>query len=72
MAAESLASGADVGAVVLACGYYDEPHLARALRRYVGRTAGQLRSGLGGAIALSSVDGERPSSRESAHQRTTS
>ncbi|MET0495971.1 MAG: AraC family transcriptional regulator, partial [Actinoplanes sp.] len=33
-------------------GYFDEPHLARALRRYVGRTAGQLREGIGGAIAL--------------------
>ncbi|MFC7625296.1 helix-turn-helix domain-containing protein [Microlunatus sp. GCM10028923] len=38
--------------VVDKLGYYDEPHLARALRRYVGRTAGQLRDGAGGAIAL--------------------
>ena len=30
-----------------------EPHLARALRSYVGRTAMQLREGDGGAIALS-------------------
>jgi hypothetical protein len=32
--------------------YFDEPHLARALRRYVGRTARRLREGTGGPIAL--------------------
>jgi AraC-like DNA-binding protein len=42
-----------VGEVVSSLGYYDEPHLARALRRYVGRTASQLRTGAGGALALS-------------------
>ncbi|WP_083770161.1 helix-turn-helix domain-containing protein [Beutenbergia cavernae] len=42
-------AGADVAATL---GYVDEPHLARALRRYVGRTAGALRRGVGGAIAL--------------------
>lgn len=47
-----LASGAIGSAVVEALGYYDEPHLAWDLRRYVGRTAGQLREGLGGALAL--------------------
>lgn len=51
-AAELLASGETVGDVVGKLAYYDEPHLARALRRYVGRTARQLREGLGGAIAL--------------------
>jgi len=51
-AAERLASGESVADVVDGLGYYDEPHLARALRRYVGRTARQLREGLGGAIAL--------------------
>lgn len=51
-AAELLAAGAAAGDVVDRCGYYDEPHLARALRRYVGRTAGELRDGRGGAIAL--------------------
>lgn len=60
-AAERLASGESVGDVVGGLGYYDEPHLARALRRYVGRTARQLREGLGGAIAL-----------DLAGQRTTS
>lgn len=47
-----LLGGASAAAVVAELGYYDEPHLARALRRYVGRTAGQLRSGTGGALAL--------------------
>lgn len=52
-AAVSLASGVPVPDVVSELGYYDEPHLARALRRYVGRTARHLREGAGGAIALS-------------------
>ena len=51
-AAGRLASGASVGEVVTELGYYDEPHLARMLRRYVGRTAQQLRDGAGGALAL--------------------
>ncbi len=52
-AAGRLLAGDEVADVVVALGYYDEPHLARALRRYVGRTAGQLRNGTGGALALS-------------------
>lgn len=51
-AAALLASGEAVSDVAGTLGYYDEPHLARALRRYVGRTARQLRDGVGGAIAL--------------------
>lgn len=51
-AAELLAAGSSAGSVVARFGYFDEPHLARALRAYVGRTAGQLRAGGGGAIAL--------------------
>ncbi|SEL35571.1 Helix-turn-helix domain-containing protein [Blastococcus sp. DSM 46786] len=47
-----LLGGATAAAVVADLGYYDEPHLARALRRYIGRTAGQLRGGTGGALAL--------------------
>lgn len=48
-----LAAGSPVADVVFRLGYFDEPHLARALRRYVGRTARQLREGTGGgAIAL--------------------
>jgi hypothetical protein len=51
-AATLLASGVAVETAVVDLGYYDEPHLARALRRYVGRTPGQLREGRGGALAL--------------------
>jgi hypothetical protein len=51
-AAGLLAAGEPTGDVVVKLEYFDEPHLARALRSYVGRTAGQLRDGTGGAIAL--------------------
>ncbi|MFD7389414.1 helix-turn-helix domain-containing protein [Streptomyces sp. NPDC059852] len=51
-AAERLAAGDSAADVVAKFDYFDEPHLARALRTYVGRTAGQLRDGTGGAIAL--------------------
>ncbi|GAA3908811.1 AraC family transcriptional regulator [Amorphoplanes auranticolor] len=51
-AAELLAAGDPAADVVAKLDYFDEPHLARALRCYVGRTAGQLREGEGGAIAL--------------------
>ncbi|MFE7745482.1 helix-turn-helix domain-containing protein [Nocardia sp. NPDC057455] len=51
-AALLLTAGECPSEVVDKLGYYDEPHLARALRRYVGRTARQLREGSGGAIAL--------------------
>ena len=44
--------GAPVHDVVEKLEYYDEPHLARLLRRYVGRSARQLSAGAGGAIAL--------------------
>jgi hypothetical protein len=51
-AAALLAAGVPTGDVVAKLDYFDEPHLAHALRRYVGRTARELRSGSGGAIAL--------------------
>lgn len=51
-AAALLAAAAPVADVVSRLEYVDEPHLARALRRYVGRTARQLRAGEGGPIAL--------------------
>ncbi|BAL89669.1 putative transcriptional regulator [Actinoplanes missouriensis 431] len=51
-AAVLLARGVPVADVVGTLGYFDEPHLARALQRYVGRTARQLRDGAGGALAL--------------------
>ena len=47
-----LAAGAPAGDVVVGLDYFDEPHLIRALRRYVGRTVRELRGGTGGAIAL--------------------
>ena len=51
-AAHLLAAGKAATDVVAALGYFDQPHLARALRRYVGRTATQLHEGSGGALAL--------------------
>ncbi|MFF5249835.1 helix-turn-helix domain-containing protein [Streptosporangium sp. NPDC000095] len=51
-ATELLAAGDLAADVVAKLDYFDEPHLARALRSYVGRTVRQLREGAGGAIAL--------------------
>ncbi|GAA1669250.1 hypothetical protein GCM10009733_078360 [Nonomuraea maheshkhaliensis] len=51
-AAQLLAAGDPAADVVAELGDCDEPHLARALRSYVGRTVSQLREGAGGAIAL--------------------
>jgi hypothetical protein len=51
-AAALLAAGVPAADAVAKFEYFDEPHLARALRRYVGRTARQLREGTGDAIAL--------------------
>lgn len=51
-AALLLSAGEAPGDVIDKLGYYDEPHLARALRRFVGRTARQLREGSEGVIAL--------------------
>ncbi|MET8897451.1 helix-turn-helix domain-containing protein [Streptomyces albogriseolus] len=51
-AARLLAAGEPAADVAATLDYFDEPHLARALRTYVGRTARQLREGAGGAIAL--------------------
>ncbi|MGI5239737.1 helix-turn-helix domain-containing protein [Dactylosporangium sp. CA-139066] len=48
-----LAAGVHVADVVSRLEYFDEPHLAHALRRFVGRTARQLREGAGGALGLS-------------------
>ncbi|MFC7244138.1 helix-turn-helix domain-containing protein [Catellatospora aurea] len=47
-----LAGGVPIADVVFKLDYFDAPHLARALRRYIGRTARQLHDGAGGAIAL--------------------
>jgi methylphosphotriester-DNA--protein-cysteine methyltransferase len=51
-AAVLLAAGAPVTDVISPLEYFDAPHLARALRRFVGRTARELREGTGGALAL--------------------
>jgi methylphosphotriester-DNA--protein-cysteine methyltransferase len=51
-AASLLAAGKAATDVVSSLGYFDQPHLARALRRYIGRTATQLHEGSGGALAL--------------------
>jgi len=51
-AAELLAAGDSAADVVAKLDYFDEPHVARALRSYVGRTVRQLREGAGGAIGL--------------------
>jgi helix-turn-helix protein len=47
-----LTNGMPVADVVTGLGYFDEPHLARALRQYIGHTARQLREGVRGAISL--------------------
>lgn len=51
-AAQLLAGGHPAADVVAKLDYFDESHLARALRSFVGRTAKRLREGVGGAIAL--------------------
>jgi AraC-like DNA-binding protein len=51
-AAYLLAAGKGATDVVASLGYFDQPHLARALRRYIGRTTTQLRAGSGGALGL--------------------
>jgi methylphosphotriester-DNA--protein-cysteine methyltransferase len=33
-------------------GYYDQPHLARSLRRFIGHTATELRTGASGQLSL--------------------
>ncbi|MEV0236330.1 helix-turn-helix domain-containing protein [Nonomuraea sp. NPDC050786] len=52
IAAQLLSAGDPAADVVAKLDYFDEPHLARALRSYIGRTVRQLREGAGGAIAL--------------------
>lgn len=42
-AAALIREGVPVGEVIDRLGYFDQPHLARSLSRYVGRTATQLR-----------------------------
>jgi hypothetical protein len=51
-AVDLLVAGKAPVEVAATLGYFDQPHLARALRRYVGRTSTQLREGTGGALSL--------------------
>lgn len=52
-AALLLGEGSTPLEVVAALGYYDQPHLARSLQRFIGRTATELRSPDPGAQPLS-------------------
>lgn len=52
-AAVLLGEGAGALEVVHQCGYYDQPHLARSLQRFIGRTATQLQHGDAAAGPLS-------------------
>ncbi|MFD4367529.1 helix-turn-helix domain-containing protein [Rhodococcus sp. NPDC058521] len=54
-AAGMITAGVPVSDVVTGLDYYDEPHLARALRRFVGQSAQQPRTGADGVIALDPV-----------------
>ncbi|WP_181780220.1 helix-turn-helix domain-containing protein [Pseudonocardia pini] len=45
-AARLLTAGSSIADVVTACGYYDQPQLARAMRWATGHTPGELRSGV--------------------------
>lgn len=51
-AATMLRDGADWRGAVETLGYFDQAHLAHALRRYVGRTAGELRAGRFAAMSF--------------------
>jgi hypothetical protein len=64
-AAQALAAGVPAADVVTGWEFFDEPHLARSLRRYVGRTAGELREGTGGALALAPDQGVLAAQRTS-------
>lgn len=52
-AAVLLGQGAAALDVANRCGYYDQPHLARSLQRFIGRTATQLQHGDAAADPLS-------------------
>jgi hypothetical protein len=52
LAAASLRAGEPWPAVVAELGYVDQAHLARAMRRFVGQTPGELRSGDGRPLSF--------------------
>lgn len=51
-AATLIRSGAPIADVAHDLGYYDQPHLARALNRFIGHTATELRTGAAGQLSL--------------------
>lgn len=51
-AAILIGEGLPLGDVVHRLGYYDQPHLARSLHRYIGRTATQLRAEVSEPMSL--------------------
>ena len=51
-AATMLRDGLDWRTVVATLGYFDQAHLAHALRRYVGHTARELRTGNDAAMSF--------------------
>lgn len=61
-AATMLRDGLDWRVVVEALGYFDQAHLAHALRRYVGRTARGLRAGDEASMSFLYKIGPRPGS----------
>ncbi|WP_244200628.1 helix-turn-helix domain-containing protein [Micromonospora arborensis] len=61
-AATMLRDGLDWRTVVEELGYFDQAHLAHALRRYVGRTARGLQAGDDAAVSFLYKNGPRPGS----------
>ncbi|BCJ48331.1 hypothetical protein GCM10010168_77430 [Actinoplanes ianthinogenes] len=61
-AATMLRDGLDWRTVVATLGYFDQAHLAHALRRYVGHTAGGLRAGEVAAMSFLYKTSSQPGS----------
>ncbi len=51
-AAMLIQTGAPIAGIAHDLGYYDQPHLARSLGRFIGHTATELRSGTSGQLSL--------------------
>ena len=51
-AAMLIRTGAPIAGVAHDLGYYDQPHLARSLGRFIGHTATELRSKTSGQLSL--------------------
>jgi hypothetical protein len=61
-AATMLREGHDWRPVAATLGYFDQAHLAHALRRYIGRTAGELRADGGAGLSFLYKTGPGPGS----------